>query len=144
MPEFPVNAQYEITDGTAAPPTGPVNFTVFHRSGFEIGATFETYQRGKAGRAAAESGRLRHTVYAISPGVVEAERSTTPGPATTALFPVNDTRYNERFFRRTFASGMTDAVNCNVTGVQPDTPETDVQLINVTLMATGSVTRTGF
>ena len=145
---FPVNAQYAISDGTAAPgghgaPANLRNFTPFHRSGFEVGATHATFARGRAGRGAGEHGRLRYYDAAISPGVVEADDTATIG--TTVLFPVNDARYdNERVFQRTYEGSLTDTVNCVVSEVTPDAPDNDVLMLNVSLMATGTITRTGF
>lgn len=144
MPFFPVDAHYQITDGTAAPVAGDLrDFSDLHRSGMEITANNEVYQRGRTNRAAGENGRLRYVMNSISPGVVEADSRATTG--TTVLFPINDTRYqHERMFRRTFTPTQFWTINCNSGGVTPDSPDNDVLLLNVALMATGTVTVMGF
>ena len=145
---FPVDQQYSVTDGTAAPgnhgaPANLRNFTPYHRSGGDISVAHATFMRGQAGRAAGEKGYLRRYQVEISALTVEQDDEALVGP--TVLFDMGDARTaNQRIYQRQYASGHTRTVNCLVENVGDGYQADDVMQMPVTLGASGTLTEVGF
>ena len=148
MEFYPVNQNFAITDGTAAPgthgaPANLRNYTPFWRSGGDITVENRIGPRGVAGRAADEHRYLRRYAVTISDQQLEQDDEAQNG--TSVLFDPTDARVtNERIYQRTYAGGHTRTVNCLLAGVGDGVPEDDVVMLPVTLQATGTLTSVGF
>ena len=141
-------AAIHCTDGTAASgtPTAPAgavlrDLTSRHRSGGDFSGTMDTFAHGKAGRPVGERGAAFHQMHSISQLVLEQDDA--PNSTIDVFHPVNMRPENPRVYRKTYRTGVSNAILCIYKGYSNAEGEGGELLMNVDLEATDALVRVG-
>lgn len=147
MQFFPVDRRVRCTDGRAAPgtpgaPASPNDLTQWWRSGGDITVTQVSAMRGVANRGSDEHLYVRRQTPSISDLVFEHDDAAN-GP--TATFDMADARTgNERVYQVQYATGHTRGIGALQASVSDSFSDSDVLMLNVSLLATGALAEAGF